>query len=152
MAVAPGIEIGYLEQTAVNGSGLTVFEEARSQMPAVAALAALAAAEEAAARPAGDAAAAAAALQKAQDAYEAAGGPTTEKRIAAVLDGLGFPRQRWSVPCSELSGGWQMRVGLARLLLSAAGEGEGSLLLLDEVLTACPRSRAGGTLCAASSQ
>jgi len=129
--------VGYLEQTATGGSTSTVLEEARSRMAATHAAQALAAAEAAAARAApADAAAAAAQLQAARDAYEAAGGAGAEKRVAAVLDGLGFSRQRWEARCSELSGGWQMRVALARLLLSPAGDASSStatgLLLLDE--------------------
>lgn len=37
--------------------------------------------------------------------------------------------------CTEFSGGWQMRIALARLLLGPAGQGgngTGALLLLDE--------------------
>lgn len=139
--------VGYLEQTAVSGSNRTVLEEAKSRMAATAAAAALARAEAAAASAEpGQAAAAAAAVTAALDAFDAAGGPSAERRVASVLDGLGFTRQQWDTPCSQLSGGWQMRVALARLLLSPAGEGAaapgaggdaataagGGLLLLDE--------------------
>lgn len=150
--VAHNAACGYLEQTAVSGSRRTVAEEARSRMGATVAALALRAAEEAAARAtaAGDptaAARAAAAVAAAVDAYEAAGGASAERRVAAVLDGLGFTRAQWDTPCDQLSGGWQMRVALARLLLSPAGEGAtptgaagdlaststaGGLLLLDE--------------------
>jgi ABC-type branched-subunit amino acid transport system ATPase component len=144
VAVPPGAPIGYLEQTATSGSGRTVAEEARSRMAATAAAAALATAEAAVASAGdGDAAAAAAALAAARDAYEAAGGAGAERRVASVLDGLGFTRAQWDSPCSTLSGGWQMRVALARLLLSPAGEGAaagaaGGLLLLVRVrVVAC---------------
>lgn len=49
-----------------------------------------------------------------------------------MLDGLGFARSQWGVICDDLSGGWQMRVALARLLLSPAGSQDNGLLLLDE--------------------
>lgn len=143
IAVAVGAELGYLEQTAVSGSTRSVYEEAKSLSIATAATAALEAAQTAAEAADGmdGSAAAATALQEAQDAYEAAGGATAEKRIAEVLDGLGFKKTQWDTPCNQLSGGWQMRVALARLLLSPAGEGAtsgstssagGGLLLLDE--------------------
>jgi ATPase subunit of ABC transporter with duplicated ATPase domains len=133
--ISPEASVGYLEQVGTAGSTRSVYEEARSRMASTAATLAVAAAEAAVASASeAEASAAAAALQNARDAYDAAGGPGAEKRIAAVLDGLGFQRERWAVSCAVLSGGWQMRVALARLLLSPAGESANSkgLLLLDE--------------------
>jgi hypothetical protein len=53
--------------------------------------------------------------------------PGKDQRIERVLNGLGFSRQDHNRSCTEFSGGWQMRIALARLLLS-----EPDLLLLDE--------------------
>ena len=50
-----------------------------------------------------------------------------EAKIAKVLTGLGFAEQDFSKPCGEFSGGWQMRIMLAKLLLTRP-----SFLFLDE--------------------
>ncbi len=55
------------------------------------------------------------------------GGYSLEAKVGAVLHGLGFVQSDWQRPCEEFSGGWQMRIALAKLLLQ-----QPSLLLLDE--------------------
>ncbi|TAG09672.1 MAG: ABC transporter ATP-binding protein [Verrucomicrobia bacterium] len=48
-------------------------------------------------------------------------------RIESVLKGLGFRSQDFTRDCSEFSGGWQMRIAMAKLFLQ-----EPEVLLLDE--------------------
>ena len=52
--------------------------------------------------------------------------------IFRVLNGLGFQQEDWTRSCMDFSGGWQMRIALARLLLEQRSHMGKSLLLLDE--------------------
>src|SRR6266478_1140971 len=54
-------------------------------------------------------------------------GYAIEAQVGSVLAGLGFPHSDWSRRTEEFSGGWQMRIALAKLLLEKP-----NLLLLDE--------------------
>ena len=62
-----------------------------------------------------------------QEQFRQQGGFTLEAEMARVLNGLGFTEQDWDKPCEVFSGGWQMRIALARLLMQRP-----NLLLLDE--------------------
>jgi ATP-binding cassette subfamily F protein 3 len=62
-----------------------------------------------------------------QHQFEREGGFEYTARAEAILQGLGFARELWSLETEKLSGGQQNRLGLARLLLAAP-----DVLLLDE--------------------
>ena len=54
-------------------------------------------------------------------------GYALESQVGTVLAGLGFSKDDWERDTGEFSGGWQMRIALAKLLLAKP-----NLLLLDE--------------------
>jgi len=62
-----------------------------------------------------------------QTEYERMGGYDMKSRTEEILEGLGFVTADLNRPLSEFSGGWRMRVILARMLLEAP-----DLLILDE--------------------
>ncbi len=66
-------------------------------------------------------------LNEAQDHYHILGGDTREADIEKTLLGLGFKRSDFGRATSEFSGGWRMRIELAKLLLQRP-----SIFLLDE--------------------
>ena len=59
-------------------------------------------------------------LNDAQDHYHILGGETRDADIEKTLLGLGFKRSDFGRATSEFSGGWRMRIELAKLLLQAA--------------------------------
>ncbi len=66
-------------------------------------------------------------LNEANDRYHILGGETRDADIEKTLLGLGFKREDFERATSEFSGGWRMRIELAKLLLRRP-----SIFLLDE--------------------
>jgi ATP-binding cassette subfamily F protein 3 len=62
-----------------------------------------------------------------QERFEALGGYTMQAKAEEILEGLGFTTEELTKPLKSFSGGWRMRVMLAKILLQ-----QPSLLLLDE--------------------
>ena len=122
-------EVGYLEQEAVVEPGRTLWEEAFAAMQPVLGLQRRA--EELIAQAEhteGDAQVAL--LHQADELSERfrhAGGWQAEATCGRVLSGLGFAEPEWSKECAAFSGGWQVRIALARLILERP-----TFLLLDE--------------------
>jgi ATP-binding cassette subfamily F protein 3 len=127
-----GLRAGYLRQEIDPGSERTVIEETRTALAPLHALEAEMAALEAEITRRGDAGAAvepglAARYERLRVEYERRGGYRAEADLRATLVGLGLGPERWERPLRELSGGWIMRVELARLLVARP-----DVLLLDE--------------------
>ncbi|MFL2501004.1 MAG: ABC-F family ATP-binding cassette domain-containing protein [Candidatus Neomarinimicrobiota bacterium] len=66
-------------------------------------------------------------LQNLQDKFEIIGGYSYEGNTEKILTGLGFKSSEFNKQTSALSGGWRMRIELAKLLLQ-----DNDILLLDE--------------------
>ena len=62
-----------------------------------------------------------------QERFHALDGYALDAQVGTVLTGLGFGKEDWGRQTDEFSGGWQMRIALAKLLLARP-----NLLLLDE--------------------
>jgi len=126
-----GLTIGYLPQDGLTHSGRTVFEEASSAFqPLLDMKAEMHDIEHRlsdASVPDADHEAMLHRYADLQDRFRLADGYSMDLRIATVLRGLGFSADDANRPAETFSGGWQMRIALAKLLL-----GRPNLLLLDE--------------------
>ena len=126
-----GVTLGYLPQEGLSLSGRSVFAEC---MTVFAHLRELEQEQEHLAHRLADLDPASAEyaqvadrFHQAEGEFRARDGYTIESQVGAVLSGLGFSQRDWKRRTEEFSGGWQMRISLAKLLLEKP-----NLLLLDE--------------------
>jgi len=126
-----GMSIGYLPQDGLALSGRTVFDECLSIFDELRSieleLETLAAALAELDPESGAYAAAAERYSNLGARFHAHDGYALDAQVGAVLAGLGFSKEDWTRRTEEFSGGWQMRIALAKLLLQKP-----NLLLLDE--------------------
>jgi ATP-binding cassette subfamily F protein 3 len=131
ISLAKGISAGYLPQDGLTLSGRTVFAECMSVFSRLRAMeeemeqltASMSELDHASA----EYAQVADRYQRVEHEFQARNGYAIEAQVGSVLTGLGFRRDDWNRQTDEFSGGWQMRIALAKLLLQKP-----NLLLLDE--------------------
>ena len=123
------VTLGYFSQEVGEMSGRTALEEAMEGAGQGALLAELAELEHRLSEPLSDAE-----MERVLDQYgdarhrfEESGGYDVEVRAQAILTGLGIPVDQHDHPVESFSGGWKMRIALARILVQNP-----DLLLMDE--------------------
>jgi ATP-binding cassette, subfamily F, member 3 len=126
-----GMSLGYLPQEGLQLTGRTVFEECLSVFDELREM------EREMVRLSGQLAdldhgspeyeAAAERFSTLQERFQTLDGYALDAQVGSVLTGLGFSKEDWARQTDEFSGGWQMRIALAKLLLAKP-----HLLLLDE--------------------
>ena len=123
--------IGYLPQEGITITGRPLFTEARSALPQLTEIQReLAAIHDALERQdvgAEEHDELLARYGDLQHRFEELGGFRADAEVAKVLTGLGFHESQFEQPTETFSGGWQMRLALAKLLLQ-----QPDILLLDE--------------------
>ena len=131
LSPAKGTRIGYLPQEGLKMAGRTVFEECMSVFDE---LRDLEKEMETLAHRMSDVAPDSPEYLQVADRFHeiemtfvTRDGYALDSKVGTVLSGLQFPKDDWDRPCEEFSGGWQMRIALAKLLLDAP-----DLLLMDE--------------------
>src|SRR3989442_14612647 len=131
ISIAKGISAGYLPQDGLTLSGRTVFAECMSVFSKLRAMeeemeqltASMSELDHASA----EYAQVADRSQRVEHEFQTRDGYDIEAQVGSVLTGLGFRKDDWDRQTDEFSGGWQMRIALAKVLLQKP-----NLLLLDE--------------------
>ena len=131
LTVAKGTSAGYLPQDGLTLSGRTVFAECMSVFDELRAMEqeletlthSIAELDHTSAEYAD----VADRYHRLEHEFQTRGGYSIEAEVGRVLMGLGFRKEDWGRQTDEFSGGWQMRLALAKLLLQ-----QPNLLLLDE--------------------
>src|SRR4051795_6429542 len=126
-----GISAGYLPQDGLSLSGRTVFSECMSVFQELRAmeeeLEQLTAKMSELDHDSAEYAQVGDRFHSLEAQFRAHDGYALDAQVGAVLSGLGFRKEDWHRATEEFSGGWQMRIALAKLLLQKP-----NLLLLDE--------------------
>jgi len=131
LSAMKGIRIGYLPQDGLAVRGRTVFAECMEVFASVKQLEeeleALTAMMSELDPHGEEYAQVANRFERADSEFRARDGYAIEAQVGAVLTGLSFRKEDWTRQTEKFSGGWQMRIALAKLLLEKP-----NLLLLDE--------------------
>jgi len=131
LVIAKGTSAGYLPQDGLTLSGRTVFAECMSVFDDLRAmekeLETLTHSMAELDHTSTEYEAVADRYQRVEHEFRARDGYSIEAEVGRVLMGLGFGKEDWQRQTDEFSGGWQMRLALAKLLLQKP-----NLLLLDE--------------------
>jgi ATP-binding cassette subfamily F protein 3 len=131
LIVAKGTSAGYLPQDGLTLSGRTVFAECMSVFDDLRAmeteLESLMHSMAEIDHTSAEYSAVADRYQRVEHEFRTRDGYSIEAEVGRVLMGLGFGKEDWQRLTDEFSGGWQMRLALAKLLLQKP-----NLLLLDE--------------------
>ena len=131
MQMTRGMSIGYLPQEGLRLSGRSVFDECLSVFDELhemeTEIERLGGVLATLPHESSEYAAAAERYSSLQGRFHALDGYALDAQVGSVLTGLGFGKEDWARRTEEFSGGWQMRIALAKLLLARP-----NLLLLDE--------------------